>query len=142
MGTTPTLRIFIGYASFRQRPSHSFGRLTVWTTLWSRLDGARDKLTDVVEVLIDFCAIVQLMAEQITGLKNWTKGRARSATTPNNPGQNSGRLRRDGGGSLWKQGLLFKFEMNPAGGYLQAESESKRYFFRFQTICEELHRER
>jgi len=34
------------------------------------------------EVLVDFVPLSKLMAEQITGLRQWAKGRARAATTP------------------------------------------------------------
>jgi AAA+ superfamily predicted ATPase len=34
------------------------------------------------EVLVDFVPLSKLMAEQITGLRQWAKGRARPATTP------------------------------------------------------------
>jgi len=33
------------------------------------------------EVLVDFVPLSKLMAEQITGLRQWAKGRARNATT-------------------------------------------------------------
>jgi SpoVK/Ycf46/Vps4 family AAA+-type ATPase len=36
----------------------------------------------ITSVLGDFVPLSKLMAEQITGLKNWSKGRARLATTP------------------------------------------------------------
>ena len=35
----------------------------------------------VAEVLTEFVPLSKLMAEQITGLRNWVKGRARSATS-------------------------------------------------------------
>jgi len=35
----------------------------------------------VGEVLVDFVPLSKLMAEQITGLRQWAKGRARNATT-------------------------------------------------------------
>jgi len=36
----------------------------------------------VAQVLTEFVPLSKLMAEQITGLRNWVKGRARSATSP------------------------------------------------------------
>jgi SpoVK/Ycf46/Vps4 family AAA+-type ATPase len=36
----------------------------------------------VAQVLTEFVPLSKLMAEQITGLRNWAKGRARPATTP------------------------------------------------------------
>lgn len=36
----------------------------------------------VASVLTEFVPLSKLMAEQITGLRNWVKGRARSATSP------------------------------------------------------------
>lgn len=36
----------------------------------------------IAQVLVDFVPLSKLMAEQITGLRNWAKGRARSATSP------------------------------------------------------------
>jgi hypothetical protein len=35
----------------------------------------------VAEVLMEFVPLSKLMAEQMTGLRNWVKGRARSATS-------------------------------------------------------------
>jgi SpoVK/Ycf46/Vps4 family AAA+-type ATPase len=35
----------------------------------------------VAEVLTEFVPLSKLMAEQMTGLRNWVKGRARSATS-------------------------------------------------------------
>jgi SpoVK/Ycf46/Vps4 family AAA+-type ATPase len=37
---------------------------------------------DVAQVLTGFVPLCKLMAEQITGLKNWAKGRTRPATSP------------------------------------------------------------
>ena len=34
------------------------------------------------EILVDFAPLSKLMAEQISGLRQWAKGRARMATTP------------------------------------------------------------
>ena len=45
----------------------------------------------IAEVLTEFVPLSKLMAEQITGLRNWVKGRARSATSLQ---QNEGGLRR------------------------------------------------
>jgi hypothetical protein len=36
----------------------------------------------IAQILIEFVPLSKLMAEQITGMRNWAKGRARSATTP------------------------------------------------------------
>jgi len=36
---------------------------------------------DVAQVLTEFVPLSKLMAEQITGLRNWAKGRARTATS-------------------------------------------------------------
>ncbi len=38
---------------------------------------------DIAQVLTEFVPLSKLMAEQITGLGNWAKGRARLATSPN-----------------------------------------------------------
>jgi hypothetical protein len=35
----------------------------------------------IAQVLVDFVPLSKLMAEQIAGLRNWAKGRARSATS-------------------------------------------------------------
>jgi hypothetical protein len=43
---------------------------------------------DVAQILTKFVPLSKLMAEQITGLRNWAKGRARMATS----------LREEGGG--------------------------------------------
>ena len=37
---------------------------------------------DIARVLTEFVPLSKLMAEQIAGLRNWTKGRARLATSP------------------------------------------------------------
>ena len=54
--------------------------------LYQAFDGDREP-TDltVAEILIDFVPLSKLMAEQINGLRNWAKGRARFATTPASP---------------------------------------------------------
>ena len=44
------------------------------TWMWTDLD--------IAQVLTDFVPLSRLMAEQITGLRQWAKGRARPATTP------------------------------------------------------------
>jgi len=44
----------------------------------------------ISRVLTEFVPLSKLMAEQITGLRNWSKGRARLATSP----QAERRLRR------------------------------------------------
>jgi hypothetical protein len=36
----------------------------------------------IARVLTEFVPLSKTMAEQITGLRNWAKGRARFATTP------------------------------------------------------------
>jgi hypothetical protein len=36
----------------------------------------------IAEVLTEFVPLAKTMAEQITGLRTWAKGRARFATTP------------------------------------------------------------
>ncbi len=36
----------------------------------------------IAQVLTEFVPLSKLMAEQISGLRNWTKGRARLATSP------------------------------------------------------------
>jgi hypothetical protein len=46
-------------------------------------DGDREPTDlDVASVLTEFVPLSKLMAEQITGLRNWSKGRARLATSP------------------------------------------------------------
>ena len=51
-------------------------------SLFSGFDAGKEP-TDltIAQILIDFVPLSKLMAEQITGLRNWAKGRARSATT-------------------------------------------------------------
>jgi len=46
---------------------------------------------DVARILSEFVPLSKLMAEQITGLRNWTKGQARLATSTHEVG---GGLRR------------------------------------------------
>jgi hypothetical protein len=46
---------------------------------------------DVAHILSEFVPLSKLMAEQITGLRNWAKGRARLATSTQEVG---GGLRR------------------------------------------------
>jgi len=46
---------------------------------------------DIAQVLVEFVPLSKLMAEQISGLRNWVKGRARSATSQQGTG---GSLRR------------------------------------------------
>ena len=36
---------------------------------------------DIAQVLTDFVSLSKTMAEQITGLRDWAKGRARTATS-------------------------------------------------------------
>ncbi len=50
--------------------------------LYLAFDGNREPTDlDVAQILTEFVPLSKLMAEQITGLRNWAKGRARSATS-------------------------------------------------------------
>ena len=50
--------------------------------LFLSFDGDREPTDlDVASVLTEFVPLSKLMAEQITGLRNWAKGRARTATS-------------------------------------------------------------
>ena len=50
----------------------------------------------IAQVLNEFVPLSKLMAEQITGLRTWVKGRARSATSPQpQEERRPGRLLRD-----------------------------------------------
>ena len=50
----------------------------------------------IAQILVDFVPLSKLMAEQITGLRNWAKDRARSQPRRSNQmNENSGRLRRE-----------------------------------------------
>ncbi|MGD1086759.1 MAG: hypothetical protein ABSA47_18630 [Verrucomicrobiota bacterium] len=42
---------------------------------------------DVARILTDFVPLSKLMAEQITGLRNWARGRARLATSTQEAGE-------------------------------------------------------
>ena len=51
--------------------------------LFQAFEGKREPTDlDIAGVLTNFVPLSKLMAEQITGLRNWAKGRARSATSP------------------------------------------------------------
>ena len=45
-------------------------------------DGKEPSDLDITEVLTEFVPLSKTMAEQISGLRNWAKGRARAATCP------------------------------------------------------------
>jgi SpoVK/Ycf46/Vps4 family AAA+-type ATPase len=50
--------------------------------LYPAFDGNREPTDlDVAQILTEFVPLSKLMAEQITGLRNWARGRARSATS-------------------------------------------------------------
>lgn len=57
------------------------------------LPGKCKSLTAIAGVLTEFVPLSKLMAEQITALRQWSKGRARPATSPTAPGR---RLRKLG----------------------------------------------
>jgi SpoVK/Ycf46/Vps4 family AAA+-type ATPase len=49
--------------------------------LYLAFDSSREPTDlDVAQILTEFVPLSKLMAEQITGLRNWAKGRARPAT--------------------------------------------------------------
>ena len=83
-------RAFCAGMQLKGEPHVSFGALVALKQLWDealaptevrRQATSKNHEGDVASVLTEFVPLSKLMAEQISGLRGWAKGRARLATS-------------------------------------------------------------